>query len=624
MIDALFAHGDAVLFQWRNEAGWPVEHVSPNVQQLLGISAEDLTSGRVAFADLVHPDDLSMLACAAAASIADGSPTCKHDDYRVKHVSGRWIWVHDTTVIQRDEDGDATSFVGYLLDVTEEREQSASLMKQRDRVRLVLDGARLGLWDWNPQTNDVVFDENWAEILGHELHEIEFTLDAWASRVHPDDLAARQAALEAHMRGECEFYESVYRMRHKRGHWVYVLDRGRVSARDATGAAVRFTGTHTDITEQKRAEVEAKRANLAKSEFLAHMSHEIRTPLNGVLGVLQLLETTDLDEQQRKYVDVVRDSGDTLLTIISDVLDVSKIEAGEMRIEVRPFAVHRLLESIHDLYTEPALAKGLDYLLDIADDVPPCLHGDAHRIRQVLSNLLSNAFKFTRRGAVAVAVRAERLDEQRVVLVIEVRDTGVGIQNPDELWEAFRQADASTARNYGGTGLGLTICRQLAELMGGEVAADSTVGVGSTFSVRLPLEVGAMEVLSSSDTLPTDLPALDVLVAEDNQVNQMVISAVLAHLGQRVTLVEDGAAAVRACRTKHYDLVLMDLHMPEMGGVEACHEIRTTLAVDEQPRIVALSADVFAPSDEIFQSVKFDDALSKPFKLVEIADLIRG
>lgn len=393
-LQKLFTRGDVSLFTWANEGGWPVTYASPNVERLLGIPVADLVSRRVLYCDLIHPEDLLPLQTKVARSIACGSDLCLHDDYRLRHADGRWIWVHDVTVIERGANGTPTCFYGYALDVTQGHADRDALVAQRDRLELVLQGTRLGLWDWNPTTNEVVFDERWAKMLGHELADIEPTLASWQSRVHPDDLAACFADIQAHLEGRTEYYENVHRMRHRDGRWLYILDRGRICARDAEGRAIRFTGTHTDITAQKLAEVAARQASLAKSQFLARMSHEIRTSLNGVLGLLQLLDVSTRDGRQVAYINAMRESGETLLTLINDILDAAKIEAGEMRIEPHPFDVPRLLQTVFDLYRERAQSKQLDYQLSLEADLPQCLVGDSHRIRQVLTNLLSNALKY--------------------------------------------------------------------------------------------------------------------------------------------------------------------------------------------------------------------------------------
>ncbi len=621
-LDELFSSGDVAVLIWLNEPGWPVAYASSSVEPLLGVPADELTRGNILYADLVHPDDREQLASAVQQSVDAALPVCYHDDYRVLHADGRVLWVHDRAVIQRDAAGNVRSFLGYLVNQTDQHGSRAALAEQRDRLQLVLDGTRLGLWDWNPQTNDVVFDSNWARMLGYELDEIEFTLDAWSSRVHPDDLADCYRDIQAHMNGDADFYENTHRMRHKDGRWIYILDRGRICERDEEGNAIRFTGTHTDITAQKQAELAALAASQAKTEFLARMSHEIRTPLHGVIGMLELLQGSRLDDEQGKYAEIMRSSGKTLLRVIDDILDTSKIESGQLTLEAQPFDILRLLEAVYTLYQESALAKGLDYRLEIAEEVPQWLVGDQHRIRQVVSNIVSNACNFTSEGSIEIVVATHGLGDDKVALEITVSDTGVGMEDVESVWEPFVQGDISISRSYGGTGLGLAISRDLVRLMRGELDVTSTPGEGTTCKVTLPLDVAAEAVYPESRAEFEGLPVLNILVAEDNPTNQLVISSVLKRLGQEVTMVDDGAKAVECCLEGRFDLVFMDLHMPHMSGIEACKQIHGKSS--SPPRIVAISADTFTPDDPRFSTAGFTGSLAKPFQIAEVAAVIRG
>jgi len=622
-IERLFTAGNVAIFEWRNEPGWPTTYVTPSVKNLLGYEPSQLIDGALPFGDLVHPDDLTCLTEAFDSILTSGSDRFVHEDYRVRHADGHWVWVHEETLIDRDETGAVRALVGHLTNVTAQQTVKAELLAKHERLRLVLEGARLGMWDWNPQTNEVVFDERWARLLGHELDEIQPSLAEWEDRVHPDDLEACYADIRAHMAGETDFYENVHRMRHRDGRWVYILDRGRIAERDAEGRPTRFTGTHTDITLQKEAELAAQEASRATSTFLARMSHEIRTPLNGVLGVVHLLAGTEMTASQREYLETIRESGESLRAIINDVLDVAKVEAGEMSLVLEPFDPARLLRSIVDLYRERALAKRLDYRLEIGDDVPPCLVGDRHRLRQVLSNLLSNALKFTDEGHVVVRASAARSPDG-ATLRISVVDTGPGIADTDGIWEAFRQADALVSRTHGGTGLGLAISQQLTDLMGGSLMVESEPGKGSTFTLELELPVAERAPRPAGVVQEgIELTRLRVLVAEDNRVNQVVIRGVLDQLGQDVTVVENGRRAVDACRDGAFDVVLMDIHMPEMGGIEASQHIRA-LDLDTRPMIVAISADAFAPTLDAYAEARFDDSIAKPFKLDDLTRVLES
>ncbi len=623
-LEELFSTGEMTLMVWRNEPGWPVSYSSRSVEDLLGLSAADFVEGRMSYADIVHPDDLPGLASAVQQSVDGNLNVCIHDDYRVRGRDGNWMWVRDRAIIQRSPTGEVECFIGYLLDQTAHRAARSALAAQRDRLQLVLDGTRLGLWDWNPQTNEVVFDANWAEMLGYQLEEIEFTLDSWSSRVHPDDLAACYEDIEAHIRGDTDFYENVHRMRHKDGHWVYILDRGRICERDAEGNPTRFTGTHTDISAQKEAEVAANKASQAKSDFLALMSHEIRTPLHGVLGMLEVLKGSKLDAEQAGQVEVISQSGETLLRLIDDILDKAKIEAREMTIEQAPFEVRPTLQAVHDLYRESALSKGLDYRLDIAASIPSWLIGDAHRIRQVLGNLLSNACKFTEAGHVEFRAQSRPRHAGAIWLDLVVVDSGPGIKDQGALAEPFRQGDASFSRRYGGSGLGLVICQELVALMEGKIDFDSNPGRGTLCTVSLPLQIGQAATEAVGGAVADDqLPELNILVAEDNPTNQLVISGLLKKLGQNPTIVDNGLDAVDHYRDGNFQIVLMDLHMPEMNGFEACRRIRQQSGKAADPCVIAISADAFAQHEQAVKDAEFDGYLTKPFKIDDLASVLR-
>ncbi|MCA9634842.1 MAG: PAS domain-containing protein, partial [Myxococcales bacterium] len=407
------------------------------------------------------------------------------------------------------------------------RRDDESTESQRERLELVLEGTRLGMWDWNPQTNEVVFDERWAQMLGYRLDEIEFTLESWSSRVHPEDLDACLADIQAHVEGRTDFYENIHRMRHKDGRWIDILDRGRIVARDDGGRPIRFTGTHTDISAQCQAERRARELARSRTQFLARMSHEIRTPLHGMLGVAQLLESTGLTAEQRRLLKILMESGDTLLVLIGDILDFARVDEGALQLAAEPFDVHALVTSVIDLFTPRAHQKGLIFTQAIDLDLELRRHalGDAHRIRQVLSNIVSNAIKFTADGGVKL-VAAREGDQIR----FEVIDTGSGIKDTERIFQAYEQEDTSEARRQSGAGLGLAIVRRLVERMDGELGVESRPGVGSRFWVQIPAPVCAAP--PAVDT-PASLrrARMRVLVADDNPINQLVIQTMLANAG---------------------------------------------------------------------------------------------
>ncbi|WP_199055517.1 ATP-binding protein, partial [Aquitalea sp. ASV15] len=374
--------------------------------------------------------------------------------------------------------------------------------------------------------------------------------------------------------------------------------------------------------------LKAEMAAKAKSEFLAVMSHEIRTPLNGVLGMAELLSHSKLTAEQGEQVATLQECGTSLLALINDILDLSKIDAGKLTLEQRPYNLYALLDSVVNLFVPKAMEAGL-HIEWQRPQGSAWLLGDATRLRQITSNLLSNAIKFTHQGAITVTVGIEPLEDtfdmKRLVLVI--RDTGIGMTQEQlgKVFTAFEQADSTTTRRYGGTGLGLAICRRLAEAMGGRIDVSSEPGVGSCFSVHwVATETSAPAAEAPVIVLPEEAPspgaaALSVMVAEDNTVNQKLIIKLLDKLGYRdVLLAANGRQALERVSQGGVELILMDMQMPEMDGLDATRAIRQ-LELDCQPHIIALTANAFDEDRERCQQAGMNDFLSKPVSLERLS-----
>ncbi|MEW6704026.1 MAG: ATP-binding protein [Pseudomonadota bacterium] len=422
----------------------------------------------------------------------------------------------------------------------------------------------------------------------------------------------------------------------KKGRGMYELDWGNGMVMDAVERPTPDGGTVSvirDITsaerELARAKAAAEAANESKSRFLAAMSHEMRTPLNAVLGMNRLMLKTPLTEEQRRYATMIRSSGQALLELINDILDLSKIEAGRMELEFVDFSPATTVDNVVSLLSARAQAKGLALNLQIEPGLPLALRGDPTRLRQVLLNLVGNAVKFTERGSVNVQVKHRRLPDDKVELTIAVRDTGIGIapEALPKLFERFVQADNTTARRYGGTGLGLAISAEIVGLMGGRIHVQSEPGVGSTFEVVVPLPVGDPEKLTAfepgAETGPDKLPGgLRVLVAEDNEVNQLLIQALLHDMGHHCDIVHNGREAVQQIQSSPYDLVLMDIQMPEMDGESATRAIRTLPGAAAHVPVIALTANAMVEDREAYLRSGMDDYVLKPVNPKQLAAAI--
>lgn len=535
----------------------------------------------------------------------------------------------------------SAAFLALLIiqGLLQRRQEEQRLREREQRWELMLEGADLGAWDWDTRTNKTVFNEHWASMLGYTLEEVSASAsEFWIAHIHPEDRAFVLAALQRHIQGETERYQAEYRMCSKSGADIWVLARARAVSRDANGHALRIAGTHLDITERKQAEQQltiakeaAENANQAKSQFLAVMSHEIRTPLNGILGLVELLQHSQLDAQQQQQVRMLASSGRALSSLVNELLDLAKIESGQLLLEPHDFKLQDLIDDSVYLFTPQAQAKGLALDVRVTDDVPQVVHGDAKRLRQVLINLISNAIAHTEQGFVTVSLAVTEQTATTACLRFTVLDTGSGIDTEQQrdIFEAFVQGDSSTRRRHDGAGLGLAICRQLLALMDSEIHVTSTPGQGSVFYFTVCLAVVTAPLLPSapSETVSpgkTEASRARVLIVEDNLINQELIKQMMTLLSCEVDCADDGKAAVEQVAQQSYDLVLMDLRMPEMDGFDATLEIRRNEHDNGRKPvpIVALTADVVEGVVERCHEIGMDGFLSKPVSLQQLRETL--
>lgn len=536
-------------------------------------------------------------------------------------AQGRRVWVRSVGQVER-RDGQPYALVGALQDVTEAQLGREALQRSEERLHRALEGSALALWDLDLVGEQLYLSEQWSVMLGGEPGETRCTAQQLLELVPAEDLPRVGEALEPVLNGASSLYVVQHRVRRHDGSLLWIHSEGRVAERDAAGAPLRMVGTNRDISQARQAEQElriardaADAANRAKSQFLATMSHEIRTPLNGIIGLTRLVLDQPLTGEVRRQLDLIDRSAQSLLALVNDILDVSKIEAGQMEIERVPFDLHELVQDLATLYRLRATEKSLLFRIRMDPSVPQHVLADPTRLRQVLVNLLGNALKFTSSGWIGLEVRAAR-EEAAWVLDFTVTDTGVGIPTEvqPQLFTPFMQADSSTSRQFGGTGLGLSIVRQLVDLMGGVVSVTSQQGRGSRFTVSLPVLAAQPPAEASVWVdLSPPTPGTRILLAEDNTTNQVVAFGMLRKLGyEDVSIANDGAEAFAMAQREHFDLVLMDCQMPEMDGYEATRRLR---GAGFTAPIVAMTANAIKGDRERCIEAGMNDYLTKPIDL---------
>ncbi|MEC9249050.1 MAG: ATP-binding protein, partial [Pseudomonadota bacterium] len=495
----------------------------------------------------------------------------------------------------------------------------------QERFALAVRGSNDGIWDWNVRTDEVWYSPRFLELLGYHEGEFPHVFDSFANALHPDDKERVLEAVQAHLHQGKE-YELNYRLLCKDG--AYRWFRAAGIAKFECGKPVRMAGSISDISSLVDAREAAEQSSRAKSGFLAHMSHELRTPLNGVLGMARSLRSRpDLDDEIADQVDVITSSADALLQMLNDILDLSKIEAEKIELEQLPFSLNVFADRVASLYSNMAEDKGLqlEVTTDIADgDVRL---GDRHRLSQIVDNLIANAIKFTDDGRVSLEIKA---NAERVEVVVE--DTGIGLTDEQlaVIWDKFVQADESTTRRFGGTGLGLSIVRGLVRRMSGTIKVESEFGRGTRFIIDLPLVPTSSSLIEpaggsgAAADAGSRLAGVRVLAAEDNLTNRLVLKSFLDQTDVDLTLVEDGAAAVEACKSGQFDVLLMDMRMPIMGGVEALENIRRWEREAGRPSVpaIAFTADAMPEQVEEQKRAGFVAHLSKPLNPEQLVSTI--
>lgn len=512
------------------------------------------------------------------------------------------------------------------------KERTDTLNIITERLSLATKAGHMAAWDWDLSTNEIWWDPMMYEIFEIDPKE-EFTpMEKWEQIVDSDQwqnvMKESQEAI-----ANKDSYEVTYSVRIGNNEIRYITAFGAV-IRDDSGVAHRLVGVNMDVTQKVEYELKiteakeiAEQATIAKSNFLANMSHEIRTPINAIVGMNYLLSKTDLSEKQKDYNHKIKISSEQLLRIVTDILDFSKVEAGKMRLEHIHFNLRTVINNIYEVHYLEALNKGLKFRIKVDELVPDMLIGDPLRLSQVLNNLVHNAIKFTKVGAIMLMVRFIERDDGKAKLYFEVNDSGIGLtkEQQENLFVAFQQADSSTTRNYGGTGLGLAISQEIVHMFGGDIQVESTYGSGSVFHFIVNMECfDEVHVLNNEKVEEPKLrDGLKILVVEDNAINQQLTREILEEKGALVHVADNGESAVEMLESDlKVDLVLMDLQMPIMDGRQAVARIRRQKNFDGMP-VLALTAEMTKQTKEELLSIGFNDYIPKPINVDTMIRIIK-
>ncbi|PZV27395.1 MAG: hypothetical protein DCF12_04860 [Snowella sp.] len=461
------------------------------------------------------------------------------------------------------------------------QENTKALELSEERYNIAISGTNDGLWDWDLRSNEVYYSPVWMKILGYESDPLPFLLSTWSENVHPEDFVLAEQAIQRHLRGETLIYENTHRVKHRNGHYIWTFAKGKC-LRDEEGKPYRLVGTITDITAKKEAEEELKMAkeaaeiaNRTKSEFLANMSHEIRTPMNAILGFSDLLQGMTTDERYQSYLQAIRSSGKTLMSLINDILDLSKIEAGKLQLSYEGINLRGLISDIQQIFSVKAAEKGIKLLATVDESVPEAIAFDEVRLRQILFNMVGNAIKFTEQGHVSIQVSSSWSADQKIQLVLQIQDTGIGIapENQTRIFDIFTQSEGQSTRKYGGTGLGLTITRRLTEMLGGTIELTSELGKGSIFTLIFPsimIETYSHQTFNHHQDIDFNqfVPAT-ILIVDDIESNRYLLRSFFQATDHKIIEASDGYEAIQMAKNHHPDVIIMDILMPNLDGQEA-------------------------------------------------------
>jgi len=604
--------------------------LSKKWKEMLGYKDEELENKFETFISLLYEEDRKQVN-EYVERYLNGEILKYSIEFRMKHKNGTLRWILAKGEAIRDDKGKPYRMAGSHSDITERKKSEEKLYQNEEILRMTLEITGEGTWEWEIETGKVKHNKRWCDILGLDHSFVKHSVDVFEKHIYQGD---REEVFKK-IKGSIEKgtrYESEHRMVKADGTIIWVNDRGGVAYKDKTGKAIRMIGSIADITDKKNSEYElrialleadalrekAELANKAKSEFLANMSHEIRTPLNAVIGFADLMLQTPLNDIQKQYAENIDISGRALLGIINDILDFSKIEAGKLELEIVKVDIEDILCETIDIIKYQASLKEIELLFDMQMDMPKIAEVDPVRLKQILINLMSNAIKFTKKGEVELKVIFKDIGNNKGKYLFSVRDTGIGIkeEQKEKLFKAFSQADSSTTRKFGGTGLGLIISNLLTEKMGSKIEVESKYGEGSVFYFEIELQYDE----TFQENIEEKLEIKEVLVVDDNDNNRIILEHNFIHWGINCVSCDNGLSALKILEKKEFDVIIVDYNMPYMNGIDTIKMIRDKLKLNSEKLPIILlhsSSDNQTIREECKKlGIKFN--LVKPVKAKEL------
>ncbi|MBF0448180.1 MAG: PAS domain S-box protein [Magnetococcales bacterium] len=620
-----------LVFRGYNDSSRTMVIVSQGALTLTGYEPESfINNTELAYIDLIFTEDRAPVLQSIENAVKTNSPY--EIRYRLQPLTQNRRWVLEKGQPLFDQEGKGVVVEGFITDITEQVLSEKALRVSDAFNRMLMENLPVGLSLCDLSGNIVDVNPAYAKIIGYTIPEA-LQLNFW--NITPEKFHAQQKNKLNHLNRDGRHGPNEIECTHKNGHLIPVRIYSLIIEKEGQSYIWSTVEDITDRHQAQQAQVAKERAeaaNLAKTTFLTTMSHEIRTPMNAILGMAELLEETNLSNKQRRYVNTLNRSGKTLLILINDILDLSKIESGQLSLENNPFEPREVIQEIIALFTYSAQEKGLSLLSQVDDACPKWLEGDSFRLRQVLINLVSNAIKFTESGQILTTVNVESEDN----IAFSVADTGPGIaqEKRQEIFQPFTQADSTTTRLHGGTGLGLTICQRLVALMEGYIRLESVLGEGSRFSFTLPMPALSEQTRPETDETDRpkhpeslrkkDLSHISILLVEDIEENIMIIKGFLEQAGYQITVAENGAEAVKLFKKHTFNLILMDIQMPVMDGYAATRQIRQLESQkNRKPTpIIALTAHALSENKQQVLEAGCNEHLSKPVRKMRLIKTI--